>query len=152
MKKFPLVVLLTSVFSIVAAVQTASAAEPPPTDVVIIPHGKVENAFAKGQPMLVNSSYKIQAGRRVTAPGEVEIHEHDTDIFYVTEGIATLVTGGTAEGVTFATPGESRGRRITGGTERKIAKGDIVVIPAGVPHWFTDVSNPFLYFVVKVTK
>jgi hypothetical protein len=26
------------------------------------------------------------------------------------------------------------------------------VIPQGTPHWFTEVSNPFLYLVVKVTK
>src|SRR5436305_9211153 len=75
-----------------------SAAEPPPTDVVIVDHGKVDAAFARCMPLLVNSSFKIQAGRRVTAPGQVEIHEHDTDIFYITEGTATLVTGGKTEG------------------------------------------------------
>ena len=30
-----------------------------------------------------------------------------------------------------------------------IAKGDVFVIPAGIPHWFKEVSNPFLYYVVK---
>ena len=28
-------------------------------------------------------------------------------------------------------------------------KGDVMVIPAGVPHWFQDVQGPLTYFVVK---
>src|SRR4051812_37717772 len=127
-------------------------AEPPPTSVVVLDHAKVDDAFAKGMPMLVNSSYKIQAGRRVTAPGQVEVHEHDTDIFYVLEGTATIVTGGKTEGGKTTAEGEVRGEKITGGSKRQLQKGDIMVIPNGTPHWFTDVSNPFLYFVVKVTK
>jgi len=132
--------------------RVALAAESPPTDVVLLDRVKVEAAFAKGMPMLVNGSYKIQAGRRVTAPGQVEVHEHDTDIFYVLEGTATLVTGGRTEGAKTSAAGEIRGDTISGGTKRSLTKGDVVVIPNGVPHWFTEVSNPFLYFVVKVTK
>ena len=148
MKKIPGCIVLLA-FSLTRA---AFGAEPPPKDVVVIEHAKTEAAFAKGMPMLVNSSYKIQAGRRVTAPGQVEIHEHDTDIFYVTAGTATLVTGGSAPGAKTTGAGEVRGETITGGTTRHLSKGDIVVIPSGVPHWFTEVSNPFLYLVVKVTK
>jgi glc operon protein GlcG len=140
-----------SVFTLALAAP-AFAAEPPPKDVVIINHAQVDAAFAKGVPMLVNSSYKIQAGRRVTAPGQVEVHASDTDIFYVTEGTATIVTGGKVEGQKESGPGEMRGDKVTGGTKRQISKGDVVVIPAGTPHWFTEVSNPFLYFVIKVTK
>src|SRR4051812_26094402 len=133
-------------------VSPVRAADAPPSDVVVIPAAKVDDAFAKGLPMMVNSSYKIQAGRRVTAPGQVEVHEFDTDIFYITDGTATIVTGGTGQGVKPTASGELRGEKITGGTTRQIKKGDIVVIPPGVPHWFTEVSNPFLYLVVKVTK
>jgi quercetin dioxygenase-like cupin family protein len=136
----------------VAPMCSIYSAEPPPADVVVIDRGKVEGAFAQGRPLMINSSFKIQAGRRVTAPGQVEIHASDTDIFYVTEGTATLVTGGTSEGDRPIAEGEVRGDKIVGGTKRPLQKGDIVVIPAGVPHWFTEVSNPFLYLVVKVTK
>ena len=135
-----------------APLGSLSAAEPPPTDVVMIGHGEVEGAFAQGRTMLANSSYKILAGRRVTAPGQAEVHEHDTDIFYVTEGTATFVTGGKTEAAKTTGAGEIRGEKITGGTERKLQKGDMIVVPAGVPHWFTEVSNPFLYLVIKVTK
>jgi mannose-6-phosphate isomerase-like protein (cupin superfamily) len=132
-------------------VSRVAAADAPPTDVVLLDHAKVAEAFAKGQPLLINSSYKIQAGRRL-APGNVEIHTNDTDIFYVMDGSATFVTGGTAENTKTTGPGEIRGDKITGGVERHLTKGDVIVIPAGVPHWFTEVSGTFLYFVVKVTK
>ena len=39
---------------------------------------------------------------------------------------------------------------IDGGTEHRLAEGDVLVVPAGVPHQFVDVSDPFLYFVAKV--
>jgi quercetin dioxygenase-like cupin family protein len=139
-------------FALAFSLPNAFGADAPPTDVVVLDHAKVDAAFAQGMPMLVNSSYKIQAGRRVTAPGQVEVHDRDTDIFYVLDGTATLVTGGKTEGGKTTGPGETRGEKITGGTKRTLHKGDVVVIPNGTPHWFTEVSNPFLYLVVKVTR
>lgn len=127
----------------------ALAVEPPPADVVVLDHAQVDAAFAKGLPLQINSSYKIMAGRRVMA-GNVEIHEHDTDIFYVTEGTATFVTGGTAVEPKATKSGELTAKSITGGTEHHLVKGDIITIPAGVPHQYTEVSGTFLYFVVKV--
>jgi len=93
----------------------------------------------------------VMAGRRV-APGEVEIHEKDTDVFYITEGSATFVTGGTAADQHRTAPGEIRAPKIAGGEEHHLKKGDVIVIPAGVPHQFTAVDGTFLYFVVKVSK
>jgi hypothetical protein len=49
-------------------------------------------------------------------------------------------------------PGEIRAPKIAGGEEHHLKKGDVIVIPAGVPHQFTAVDGTFLYFVVKVTK
>lgn len=79
----------------------------------------------------------------------VEIHEHETDVVYVIEGTATLVTGGKALDTKVVAPGEIRGTDLSGGEARKLARGDVVVIPPNTPHWFREVSAPFLYFVVK---
>ena len=128
-----------------------AVAEPAPTNVEVFDHAKVDEAFAKGQPLLINDRYKIMAGRHVT-PGNVEVHEHDTDIFYVTEGSATFVTGGTLVNSRVEKPGEIRAEKTTGGTTHHLTKGDVIVIPKGTPHWFTEVSGTFLYFVVKVTE
>jgi len=49
-------------------------------------------------------------------------------------------------------PGQWQGADITGGETHRIAKGDVFVIPAGVPHWFKEVPKSVSYFVVKVLK
>jgi glc operon protein GlcG len=85
-------------------------------------------------------------------PGEVEIHDRDTDIFYVIEGSAELVTGGSPTEPRATTPGETRAKSIVGGEQRRLTKGDIMVIPNGVPHWFKEVSAPFVYYTVKVSR
>jgi glc operon protein GlcG len=144
----------TSAFAIVCfcflSTLTVSAAdEPQKTGVIHIDHEKVAAAFAKGGSLLTTNNFKVQAGRR-TGPGEVELHDNDTDIFYILEGSATFITGGKAVGLHSTGSGESRAREITGGEEHHLTKGDIIVIPNGVPHWFKEVNGTFLYHMVKV--
>lgn len=86
------------------------------------------------------------------ATGSAELHEHEADFFVVESGEATLVTGGKIIGAKTQKPGEIRGSSITGGERRSIATGDIVHIPAGVPHQLLiEKGRQFTYFVVKVT-
>jgi mannose-6-phosphate isomerase-like protein (cupin superfamily) len=129
----------------------AGAADAPPTEVVFIDHTKVADGFAKGMPLLTNSSYRVQAGRRVM-PGEAEVHASDTDIFFVTEGTATIMTGGKPVEPRATGTGEIRAPKTEGGVARRLVKGDVLIVPAGVPHWFSEVNEPFIYFLVKVTK
>jgi quercetin dioxygenase-like cupin family protein len=119
--------------------------------VIQIDNEKVAAMFSKGGMLLQTNNYKVMAGRRV-APGEVEIHEKDTDVIYVTEGSATFVTGGTAADQHTTAPGEIRAPKIAGGEVHHLKKGDVIIIPPGVPHQFTVVDGTFLYFVVKVSK
>lgn len=107
-------------------------------------------AFAVGKPLTETDAYKVHASRR-EKPGQAEVHDRDTDIIYVLDGTATLVTGGTAVAAETTAPAERRGSAINGGTTRKLAKGDVIVVPHGTPHQFTEVQPPFLYYVVKVT-
>jgi uncharacterized protein YjlB len=91
-------------------------------------------------------------GRRDTS-GVHERHEAFTDIFVVQRGRARLLYGGTVEGERASSPGEWRGGAIRGGTEAEIKTGDIVVIPAGVPHHLLlQPGESFYYFVFKVAK
>jgi quercetin dioxygenase-like cupin family protein len=107
-------------------------------------------AFAKGQPLVENALYKVHASRR-EAPGQAEVHQRDTDIIYVLEGTATVVTGGAAVAAKPVATDEVRGTSIDGGTPRTLSKGDVLVVPHGTAHQFTAVTGPFLYYVVKVT-
>jgi quercetin dioxygenase-like cupin family protein len=80
----------------------------------------------------------------------VEVHDKETDTFYVLAGSATIVTGGKMVGGNVTGPGQSRGTDIAGGQARQLAAGDVMVIPAGVPHWFKEVPKSIDYYVVKV--
>ena len=69
------------------------------------------------------------------------------------EGAATLVTGGTiVDGTTEPSKGwdhSIRGARIEGGVSRRIAKGDIVIIPGGTPHWFSSLEGDITYLIIR---
>jgi uncharacterized protein GlcG (DUF336 family)/mannose-6-phosphate isomerase-like protein (cupin superfamily) len=110
----------------------------------------VSAAFAKGMPLLETAGYKVHASRRVD-PGQAEIHTLDTDVVYVVDGSATLVTGGKAIDAKEIAPNEIRGSKIEGGQEHRITKGDVIIIPNGVPHQFTGVTGELHYFVCKPT-
>ena len=123
---------------------------PPATTATFVDANRVAAAFAKGQPLLETAGYKVHASRRVE-PGQAEIHTLDTDVVYVVDGSATLVTGGKAIDTKEVAPNEIRGTKIEGGEEHRITKGDVIVIPNGVPHQFTAVTGELHYFVCKPT-
>jgi uncharacterized protein GlcG (DUF336 family)/quercetin dioxygenase-like cupin family protein len=110
----------------------------------------VTAAFAKGMPLIENGQFKVHASRR-EKPGQAEVHSDDTDVIYVLEGTATFIVGGTVTNRKAIGTGEYRGATIEGGETRTLKKGDVVVVPNGVPHWFKEVNGPLLYYVVKVT-
>jgi uncharacterized protein GlcG (DUF336 family) len=110
---------------------------------------RVKEKFKKGGLLLDERGYKIDAGRRVK-PGEVEYHDRVTDVMHVVQGSATVVTGGSMVKPRKVGAGELRARAVRGGRKQRLTAGDVFAIPNGVPHQFTEVSDPFLYFVVKV--
>jgi glc operon protein GlcG len=116
--------------------------------VTYFPKDTVAAAFAKGAPLMETEGYKVHASRR-EAPGMAEVHLRETDVIYVLEGTATFVTGGTVVDGRPTAPGEIRGTAIRDGETYRLSKGDVVIVPERLPHWFTEVSSPFLYFVVK---
>jgi unsaturated rhamnogalacturonyl hydrolase len=136
----------------VAPSNPSGASNPPAPDTVkYFSSADVHAAFEKGSPLLNKDgrTYWVTAGRR-DKPGQSELHEKDTDVFYILQGSATFVTGGKMLEPKTTAPGEVRGTGIEGGEVRTLSKDDVIVIPAGVPHWFKDVQGTFLYFVVKV--
>src|SRR5215831_1782328 len=129
-----------------------SAMADPPAQVTYFEKSKVDAAFAKGAILLDGSderNYMVHASRR-EKPGQAEIHTKDTDVIYVLDGTATFITGGDAVNAKTTADDELRGDSIRNGRTRQIAKGDVIVVPNGVPHQFAQVTDPFLYYVVKV--
>ena len=121
------------------------------TSTTIIPEASIATAFAKGGSFLETPDYRVGMAPR-EGPGEAEVHDIDTDIFYVFEGTATLVTGGEMVEPRTVAPHEHRAAITRGGLERSVTKGDVIVIPRTEPHWFTAITSaPFIYLVVKST-
>ena len=109
--------------------------------------------------------YNVSVGvlrRAKTTPGApvgAINHEHVTEVYYILSGSGTLVTGGTVENVrplpadgeivkvavgpsnnaTFRQPAQSR----------KVGPGDVIIIPAGVYHGFSDVADHVDYVSVR---
>jgi quercetin dioxygenase-like cupin family protein len=110
---------------------------------------KVAAALTKGGTLVQQSDLTVMGAHR-TAAGQVEVHDKETDVFYVTDGEATIVVGGTMVGGKQKSPGQMLGTSIEGGETHHVSKGDSMVIPAGVPHWFKEVPKSISYFVVKV--
>ena len=94
-------------------------------------------------------NFKVMGLRR-QGPGVVEVHNTDTDVFYVIQGQATFVTGGTLTGGEHTAADEIRGGTLVGGQTHHLTKGDVIVIPKGIAHLFKEVPASIEYFVVKV--
>ena len=85
--------------------------------------------------------------------GGAEIHENYADFFFVVRGSAKLLTGGTMQDGKTVSPGEIRGKSVLNGVETTLNPGDIVHIPATVPHQLLlPEGQSFLYFVIKVKE
>jgi mannose-6-phosphate isomerase-like protein (cupin superfamily) len=93
--------------------------------------------------------YRINIVRRTTAAGAIA-HPDGTEVHHIVEGAGTLVTGGTI--VRPAGGGSGRGAgpaTIEGGVSKRVAKGDVILIPAGTPHWYKDLDGPITYLEVR---
>ena len=88
------------------------------------------------RPFNANLEYRA-AG--INAPASS--HDKDAELFYVVEGAGTVVTGGTLKDERRTNPENLTGTAIEGGTSRKLAKGDWVLVPEKTPHWFTQVEG-----------
>jgi len=79
-----------------------------------------------------------------------ELHDASDDVYYVLEGSATLVLGGTLDAPKEAEPGEWRSARINDGRTVEINRGDLVVVPRGTPHQRSTTGKDFTMILIKV--
>ena len=95
------------------------------------------------------------AVRRRSGAGEPQyaiIHPFSTEIYYIIDGAGSLVTGGALEppAPPPADPDIVRSRTIKGGATRRVAKGDVIVVPPGTPHWFNAIDGTITYLESRV--
>jgi mannose-6-phosphate isomerase-like protein (cupin superfamily) len=85
--------------------------------------------------------------------GLAEIHDTQADIMVISKGQVTMVYGGAIVDGKTAAPGETRGPAIKGGTEVRLGPGDVLHIPAKVPHQMKlEPGAQVTYFVTKVVQ
>ena len=118
--------------------------------VTFIPHEKVQAALdGKAGLHLLDAPDLSVEGCFRDRPGNVEVHTELTNVFYITNGEATMVIGGTNKDGKEVSKGQIRGGTIVGGTEYHVVKGDVFVIRPGIPTWFKEVPKTVSYYVVK---
>src|SRR5207253_109969 len=103
------------------------------------------------QPILQLAPYNANLEYRaagVNAPASV--HEREAEMFYVVEGSGTLVTGGTLREEKRTNAENLTGSAIEGGTPRRVAKGDWVMVPEKTPHWFTQIDGALVLMSIHL--
>lgn len=80
----------------------------------------------------------------------IEVHDGSDDIYYVLDGDATLMLGGSLVEPNQVSPGEWRSKTATGGQKVAIKKGDLIVVPRGTPHQRTVTGKGFSMILIKV--
>lgn len=157
--------LVLGIFTLLIAASANAQAPADATDVTAAQIG----AFLKDAPRDRNSDRPIRVidvgGYRVgvfgvfrpkDAPLTATVHQTDvSETYYMLEGSGVLVTGGTLKKPTTPRPSnmgnwtDLGSTGIDGGTSRRLTKGDVVIIPGGVPHGWASVEGDISYLIVR---
>ena len=144
--------MLSTAIVVVILSGAAAAQAPPPTDrtkATVFTAADLQAAMAKLPADRPASSvrvfslapYNVGVERRMPLPQGASLHESQAELFYVIEGSATMLTGGTLVAPTRNGTNLS-GTGIEGGTRNSFNKGDFLMVPSGVPHQFVDITSP----------
>ena len=96
-------------------------------------------------PVSNTDQYRINIVHREKAAGALA-HAGNTELHYIIEGAATVVTGGT---IVRSADGGANAATIQGGDTQHIKKGDVIIVPAGSAHWYKEVESPVTYLEVR---
>jgi quercetin dioxygenase-like cupin family protein len=123
-------------------------------EVVYAANDKVAATMKKAGPLADGPNLRVSGGHRPSnlpdASPVAEVHANEADLFYVIEGRATQVLGGSVVGGKQTAPGQIRGAKTESGQTYQLGKGDVMWVPAGMPHWFPEIPEALSYLLVKV--
>ena len=91
---------------------------------------------------------------RVRAETSALVHDYVTEIYQITEGSGTLVTGGSLQNptetdLTRLGAGLSHSGTHVGGVTQRVTVNDVIIVPAGMPHRFSQLDGPISYLVYR---
>jgi len=101
------------------------------------------NAGMKTAAVSNADQHRINVVNRVS-PGTPLAHAGNSEVHYIIDGRGTVVIGGT-----ISRPAGGGAATIEGGETRQVSKGDVIFIPAGVPHWYKEVQGAITYLEVR---
>lgn len=155
--------LVAASFSVLAFSSLALAQTAPPSPKLFASSAEVTAMIAKAkaerrpdqpnysQPIVRLAPYSANLEYRVAGlNANASVHEGDIEMFYVVEGSGTVVTGGKLRDERRTNAANLSGTGIDGGEHRKIAKGDFIVVPKGVPHWFGEIDGALVLMALHL--
>ncbi|HEX4272805.1 MAG TPA: hypothetical protein VHZ32_15530 [Rhizomicrobium sp.] len=154
-------IAMLAVFAIAAALPAAAQERPPLPPKLFASAAEVEQLLAKAKAehkgdntntneiIVTDGPYPVQLEYR-TGTTPPSIHKGQAELIYVVDGGCTLIQGGTLIGQKPGSGPTFSGTGIEGGTPRKIAKGDYIMVPPDTPHWYTDVQGTFVSMTIHV--
>jgi mannose-6-phosphate isomerase-like protein (cupin superfamily) len=92
--------------------------------------------------------------RRTKAETAALIHDHVTEIYQIVEGAGMLITGGSLTeakptDLTRVNAGMSQTGVHRGGESRRVKANDVIIVPAGTAHRFSELDGPIVYLVYR---
>ncbi len=103
------------------------------------------------QPIVGTGAYRASLEYRAGPPAPASIHDTEAELMVVVDGSATITMGGTLVDGKRTNPTNQSGSSITGGTPQHVAKGDMLIVPQGVPHQIAaDAGGPVVLMTFHV--
>jgi mannose-6-phosphate isomerase-like protein (cupin superfamily) len=153
MKSFSAAVAVAAMLALTAAAQAQTpAAAPTPAIKTFASSAELDALVAQAKqqrregqalvslPMLRLAPYTARLDYRASV-GPANLHEVQMELFYVVEGSATMVVGGALVDPKPANGRNMNGASVAGGESRRIARGDVLMVPPNTPHWFSAVDG-----------
>jgi mannose-6-phosphate isomerase-like protein (cupin superfamily) len=109
----------------------------------VLSKAKVNPGGMSSSNVTTTDQYRVSIVKREKPAGALA-HPGNTELLYIVEGSGAVVTGGTLVPAANGSPAS-----ITNGVMQKVVKGDVVIVPAGSPHWFSMVDSPITYLEVR---
>lgn len=99
---------------------------------------------------LVRDGVNVAAIEIWKKPGRPAVHPAEAEYAIVLDGAGTLVAGGVMADPEVKRPNLVEGSRIEGGETRSLGPGDVILIPAGAPHWFGITGDRLVLLGIKL--
>ena len=159
-KKFLLMTFLVASFSLVSLAQMRKPAEP--SKPFVVKTGRqVSDIFREAEKQDGNKQIDVVPATGTQMRVAVfhdekrendlfEVHDASDDIYYILEGEATLMLGGSLTEPDEISAGEWRSKAATGGQRIAIRKGDLIIVPRGTVHQRTVTGKGFSMILIKV--